>query len=76
MPPKLDVTRLPVDFNAGDIARCAAVAQLTSFTPGGNVPDGQVSSELAASSTDTLRVNTSNSAGTSAGRGFTAVVFC
>lgn len=65
-----------VDFNAGDLDTCAAVAQLTSFTPGGGIPAGEVTTEIAASSSDTIRVGTSDSTGNSNGRGFTVAVFC
>jgi hypothetical protein len=65
-----------VDFNAGDVSLCAALAQITSFTPGGAIPTGQVTTELAASSPDTVRVGTANSAGDAADRGFTVTVSC
>jgi hypothetical protein len=65
-----------VDFNAHDLSLCAWEAQLASFTPGGGIPSGESTTELAASANDTVRVGTHNSSGTEADRGFTLVVFC
>ena len=52
------------------------MATLTSFTPGGGIPAGEVTTEIAASASDTIRVGTHNSAGAAEGRGFTVAVFC
>jgi hypothetical protein len=65
-----------VDFNAHNLSLCAWDAQLASFTPGGGIPSGESTTELAASADDTVRVGTHNSSGTEADRGFTLVVFC
>jgi hypothetical protein len=65
-----------VDFNAGDLSLCAWDAQLASFNPGGGIPSGESTTELAVSSNDTVRVGTHNSSGTESDRGFTLVVFC
>lgn len=64
-----------VDFNRGDIGPCAAVAQISGFTPGGNIPAGLVATELATA-LDAVRVETSNTAGNLADRSFTVAVFC
>jgi hypothetical protein len=65
-----------VDFNADNLSGCAWVAQISSFTPGGNIPNGQATTELAANAEDTVRVGTGNSDGGDADRGFTLIVFC
>jgi hypothetical protein len=65
-----------VDFNAGDLSLCAWDAQLASFTPGGGIPSGEATTELAVSANDTVRVGTHNSGGDEADRGFTLIVFC
>jgi hypothetical protein len=65
-----------VDFNAHSLALCAWDSQLASFTPGGGIPGGESTTELAASANDTVRVGTHNSSGTEADRAFTLVVFC
>jgi hypothetical protein len=65
-----------VDFNAGDLSLCAWDVQLASFNPGGGIPSGESTAELAVSSNDTVRVGTHNSAGNESNRGFTVVVFC
>jgi hypothetical protein len=65
-----------VDFNAHNLSLCAWDAQLASFSPGGPIPGGESTTELAASADDTVRVGTHNSSGDEADRGFTLVVFC
>jgi hypothetical protein len=65
-----------VDLNVGDVSLCAWDAQLASFTPGGGIPSGEATTELAVSSNDTVRVGTHNSSGAEADRGFTLIVFC
>ncbi len=65
-----------VDFAQGDIGPCASVAQISGFAPGGGLPSGQVATELSATTTTAIRVETTNSAGDLADRGFTLLVFC
>jgi hypothetical protein len=68
--------RYEVDFNEGDIGRCGSIAQISGSTPAGGIPSGQAVTELSEDATDTVRVETTDSTGDPAARGFTLVVLC
>jgi hypothetical protein len=65
-----------VDFNANDLSLCAWIVQISSFVPGGDIPSGEVTAEIAASANDTVRVGTHDHIGDPKNHGFTLIVFC
>ena len=64
-----------VDFNRGEIGTCSAVAQISGFTPGGNIPAGFVATELDPAG-DAVRVETANVNNNREDRSFTVAVHC